>query len=61
LTLKGVPPSLVTPEGVSWLASQVGTHINKFVRDGLDVKVCVIKDVMVEVQPSLTVILAGGE
>ncbi|CAN1302335.1 hypothetical protein LINPERPRIM_LOCUS25407, partial [Linum perenne] len=41
VTFKRVPPTLVTTEGISWLASQIGQPINKFVRDGLDIKVCV--------------------
>ncbi|CAN1791660.1 hypothetical protein LINPERHAP1_LOCUS19411 [Linum perenne] len=61
LIFKGVPPALVTHEGVSWLASQVGTPFNKFIRDGLDVKVCGVKDVSVEVPASLMVVLEGGE
>ncbi|CAN1223163.1 hypothetical protein LINPERPRIM_LOCUS2009 [Linum perenne] len=43
--MKKVPPVLVNTEGVSWLASQIGRTINKFVRDGLDVKVCIVNDV----------------
>ncbi|CAN1331278.1 hypothetical protein LINPERPRIM_LOCUS35261 [Linum perenne] len=42
ITFKKVLSAVVTPEGISWLASQVGYPINKFVRDGLDIKVCVI-------------------
>ncbi|CAN1291825.1 hypothetical protein LINPERPRIM_LOCUS21302, partial [Linum perenne] len=38
-------PTLITPLGISWLASQIGHPINKYVRDGLDVKICVVKDV----------------
>ncbi|CAN1181084.1 hypothetical protein LINPERPRIM_LOCUS27246, partial [Linum perenne] len=36
--MKKVPPILLNPEGVSWLSSQIGRPINKYVRDGLDVK-----------------------
>ncbi|CAN1320152.1 hypothetical protein LINPERPRIM_LOCUS31567 [Linum perenne] len=61
LTFKAVPPAIVTHEGISWLASQVGTPINKFVRDGLDIKVCFVKYVMDEIPCSLTVVLEGGE
>ncbi|CAN1347055.1 hypothetical protein LINPERPRIM_LOCUS40974 [Linum perenne] len=59
--LKAVPPALVTQKGVSWLASQVGKPVNKFVCDGLDVKVCVIKDVDDEAKLELKFVLAGGE
>ncbi|CAN1339183.1 hypothetical protein LINPERPRIM_LOCUS38390 [Linum perenne] len=53
--------ALVTHEGISWLASQIGTPINKFVRDSLDIKVSVVKDVMEEIPFSLMVVLEGGE
>ncbi|CAN1293628.1 hypothetical protein LINPERPRIM_LOCUS22102, partial [Linum perenne] len=43
IVLKEVPPILTTPLGISWLASQIGQPINKYVRDGLDVKICVKK------------------
>ncbi|CAN1217023.1 hypothetical protein LINPERPRIM_LOCUS870, partial [Linum perenne] len=46
IVLKNVPPTLITPKGISWLASQIGQPINKFVWDGLDVKVCVLKNVL---------------
>ncbi|CAN1323887.1 hypothetical protein LINPERPRIM_LOCUS32893 [Linum perenne] len=61
LNFKGVPPTLITPQGLSWLASQVGQSINKFIRDGLDVKVCVLKDISKEVKTSFDVVLAEGE
>ncbi|CAN1318490.1 hypothetical protein LINPERPRIM_LOCUS30835 [Linum perenne] len=54
-------PTLVTPEGVSWLTSQVGQPINKFIRDGLDIKVCVIINLSEQAKVSLIVVLAGGE
>ncbi|CAN1340137.1 hypothetical protein LINPERPRIM_LOCUS38739 [Linum perenne] len=40
--LKVVPPSL-TPDDISWLASLIASPINKFIRNGLDVKVCLLK------------------
>ncbi|CAN1301865.1 hypothetical protein LINPERPRIM_LOCUS25171 [Linum perenne] len=55
IVMKRVPPILINPEGVSWLATQVGRPINKFVRDGLDVKICVVKDVHEEVKSELVV------
>ncbi|CAN1318621.1 hypothetical protein LINPERPRIM_LOCUS30884 [Linum perenne] len=61
VTFKDVPPALVTQEGISWLATQIGTPINKFIRDWLDIKVCVVKDVSDEVPQSLTVVMDGGE
>ncbi|CAN1288776.1 hypothetical protein LINPERPRIM_LOCUS19993 [Linum perenne] len=42
--LKKVPPVLVTNDGISWVSSKIGKPINKFVRDGLNVKVCLLRD-----------------
>ncbi|CAN1290913.1 hypothetical protein LINPERPRIM_LOCUS20920 [Linum perenne] len=53
--MKTVPPDLITPEGVSWLASQIGRPINKFVRDELNVKVCIVKDSSKEMQEEIVV------
>ncbi|CAN1289813.1 hypothetical protein LINPERPRIM_LOCUS20454 [Linum perenne] len=39
-----VPPVLVTNDGISWVSSKIGKPINKFVRDGLNVKVCLLRD-----------------
>ncbi|CAN1292240.1 hypothetical protein LINPERPRIM_LOCUS21476 [Linum perenne] len=52
VTMEKVPPQLITVEGVSWLASQLGKPVNKFIREGLTVKVCVYlkedsKDVLI--------------
>ncbi|CAN1853267.1 hypothetical protein LINPERHAP1_LOCUS40960 [Linum perenne] len=41
--LKVVPPSLITPDGISRLASLIGTPVNMFNRNGLDVKVCLLE------------------
>ncbi|CAN0918506.1 hypothetical protein LINGRAHAP2_LOCUS30905 [Linum grandiflorum] len=41
VTLRDVPPPLLTREGISWLVSQLGEPTGKFVRDGLKVKICV--------------------
>ncbi|CAN1341465.1 ATPase 5, plasma membrane-type [Linum perenne] len=50
-----VPPILINIEGISWLASQIGRPITKFVRDGLDIKVCVVKDVSEEMKTAIVV------
>ncbi|CAN1337280.1 hypothetical protein LINPERPRIM_LOCUS37528 [Linum perenne] len=42
LTLKKVPPQLISNEGIGWIASQIGKPASKFVREGLYVKVCVL-------------------
>ncbi|CAN1261724.1 hypothetical protein LINPERPRIM_LOCUS10964 [Linum perenne] len=31
-------------DGISWIASHVGKPLNHFVRDGLDIKVCLLRD-----------------
>ncbi|CAN1337807.1 hypothetical protein LINPERPRIM_LOCUS37765 [Linum perenne] len=41
--MKNVPPELIYPEGISWLATQYGKPLSKFVRDGLKVSVCVLR------------------
>ncbi|CAN1233104.1 hypothetical protein LINPERPRIM_LOCUS3793 [Linum perenne] len=44
IEFQGVPPELITVKAVSWIASKVGKPLNKFVRDGTNVKVCVLRD-----------------
>ncbi|CAN1314946.1 hypothetical protein LINPERPRIM_LOCUS29525, partial [Linum perenne] len=44
ITLQKVPPAAVTIEGISWLSSLIGKPLRKFVREGLDIKVCIIRD-----------------
>ncbi|CAN1350271.1 hypothetical protein LINPERPRIM_LOCUS42106 [Linum perenne] len=43
IEMQGVPPELIYPEGISWLATQYGKPLSKFVRDGLKVSVCVLR------------------
>ncbi|CAN1314532.1 hypothetical protein LINPERPRIM_LOCUS29361 [Linum perenne] len=38
-----VPAELITPEGISWIATQFGKPVNKFVRLGFMIKVCVLR------------------
>ncbi|CAN1302361.1 hypothetical protein LINPERPRIM_LOCUS25423, partial [Linum perenne] len=61
IVLKGVPLELITLDGVSWITTQIGTPINKFVRDGLDIKVCVVKDVSEDIQSEIVVDLEKNE
>ncbi|CAN1300961.1 hypothetical protein LINPERPRIM_LOCUS24756 [Linum perenne] len=61
MKFKGVPLPLITPKGVSWLASQIETPVNKFIREGLDITVCVVRNIDEEVKSSLEVVLTGGE
>ncbi|CAN1293976.1 hypothetical protein LINPERPRIM_LOCUS22267 [Linum perenne] len=44
IEFQGVPPEAITNEGVSWLASKIGKPLNKFVRDGVNIRVCVLRD-----------------
>ncbi|CAN1318378.1 hypothetical protein LINPERPRIM_LOCUS30796 [Linum perenne] len=44
ITFKRVPPAAISIEGISWMSSLIGKPVRKFVRDGLDVKVCIIRD-----------------
>ncbi|CAN1243359.1 hypothetical protein LINPERPRIM_LOCUS5656 [Linum perenne] len=45
IVFKKVPASLITQEGIGWLSSHLGEPVNNFVRNGLDVKVCLLRDV----------------
>ncbi|CAN1308282.1 hypothetical protein LINPERPRIM_LOCUS27317 [Linum perenne] len=44
IIFKKVPPDVISVEGVSWLCSLIGKPIKKFIREGLDVKVCIVRD-----------------
>ncbi|CAN1320927.1 hypothetical protein LINPERPRIM_LOCUS31879 [Linum perenne] len=44
ITFQKVPPAAVTIEGISWLSSLIGKPLRKFVSEGLDIKVCIIRD-----------------
>ncbi|CAN1330980.1 hypothetical protein LINPERPRIM_LOCUS35165 [Linum perenne] len=61
ITFKKVPPDLLSIEGISWLASLIGKPLNKFVRDELDVKVCIIRDKAVPCPVSLSLELDDQE
>ncbi|CAN1290746.1 hypothetical protein LINPERPRIM_LOCUS20835 [Linum perenne] len=43
IELKGVPAEMITLEGISWLATQFGKPVNKFVRLGFTIKACVLR------------------
>ncbi|CAN1334812.1 hypothetical protein LINPERPRIM_LOCUS36529 [Linum perenne] len=45
IVFKKVPAPLITQEGIGWLSSHIGEPVNNFVRNGLDVKVCLLRDV----------------
>ncbi|CAN1341924.1 hypothetical protein LINPERPRIM_LOCUS39322 [Linum perenne] len=41
---KNVPPELITVDGISWVSSKVGKPLNKYVRDGVSIRVCLLRD-----------------
>ncbi|CAN1292910.1 hypothetical protein LINPERPRIM_LOCUS21785 [Linum perenne] len=55
-----VPPELLTPEGVSWLATQLGKPVNKLVRNGFCVRVCVLRKASDEAISELVVEMSVG-
>ncbi|CAN1336790.1 hypothetical protein LINPERPRIM_LOCUS37307 [Linum perenne] len=44
IELQGVPPELITVDAVSWMSSELGKPLNRFVRDGTNVRVCILRD-----------------
>ncbi|CAN1802353.1 hypothetical protein LINPERHAP1_LOCUS23334 [Linum perenne] len=56
-----MPRMLITPQGISWLASQIGQPINKYVCDGLDIKICLIKNFSKAPVTSIEVLLLNDE
>ncbi|CAN1318742.1 hypothetical protein LINPERPRIM_LOCUS30931 [Linum perenne] len=58
---KKVPPALITDEGISWLASHLGDPVNNFVRNGLDMKVCLLLDPDVQEMTELSVTLKAED
>ncbi|CAN1338192.1 hypothetical protein LINPERPRIM_LOCUS37955 [Linum perenne] len=59
IQLTGVPVLLCTHLGIGHLASLVGKPISKFVRNGIDVKVCVLMSSVDERPDTLKVTIAG--
>ncbi|CAN1215398.1 hypothetical protein LINPERPRIM_LOCUS201 [Linum perenne] len=41
---KNVPPELITVDGISWVSSKVGKPLNKYVRDGVSIRVCLLRE-----------------
>ncbi|CAN1338066.1 hypothetical protein LINPERPRIM_LOCUS41392 [Linum perenne] len=44
ILLKKVPLVLITVEGISWISSKIGKPLNKYVREGVNVRVRVMRD-----------------
>ncbi|CAN1291440.1 hypothetical protein LINPERPRIM_LOCUS21146 [Linum perenne] len=56
ITLQRVPPAAISQEGISWLSSLIGKPVRNFVRDGLDIKVCIIRDKAIPCPESLKIL-----
>ncbi|CAN1347128.1 hypothetical protein LINPERPRIM_LOCUS40992 [Linum perenne] len=61
ITLTNVPSAAITLEGISWLTSMLGKPWKNFIREGLDVKVCVLRDAAVPCPESLVFESEEGE
>ncbi|CAN0913401.1 hypothetical protein LINGRAHAP2_LOCUS27903 [Linum grandiflorum] len=59
IRLVGVPPQLITNEGIGWLVSSLGQPLNKFVREGLVVKVCILMDATTRCPDVINISLDG--
>ncbi|CAN1247713.1 hypothetical protein LINPERPRIM_LOCUS6449, partial [Linum perenne] len=56
ITFQRVPPAVISQEGISWLSSLIGKPVRNFVRDGLDIKVCIIRDKAIPCPESLKIL-----
>ncbi|CAN1247887.1 hypothetical protein LINPERPRIM_LOCUS6534 [Linum perenne] len=61
ITLRKVPPDVISVEGISWISSMLGNPVKRFVRDGLDVKVCILRDKAVPCPEEIGVEMEEGE
>ncbi|CAN1336957.1 hypothetical protein LINPERPRIM_LOCUS37387 [Linum perenne] len=61
IVFKKVPAPLITQEGIGWLSSHLGEPVNNFVRNGLDVKVCLLRDVDASEVAQLSITLEDDE
>ncbi|CAN1323508.1 hypothetical protein LINPERPRIM_LOCUS32762 [Linum perenne] len=61
VVFKKVPPALMTDEGISWISSNLGDPVNRFVRTGLDVKVCLLRKLGAREVEEVSVTLEGEE
>ncbi|CAN1805842.1 hypothetical protein LINPERHAP1_LOCUS24437 [Linum perenne] len=61
LTFSSVPPMLLTNEGISWLASQYGKPIHRFVREGFTVRVCVLRGNLENEKDELRIHMGKGD
>ncbi|CAN1337998.1 hypothetical protein LINPERPRIM_LOCUS37856 [Linum perenne] len=61
ITFRKVPPAMIDLEGISWLSSRIGKPMKKFVREGIDVKVCLLRNRTTPCPSVLKVELEDGE
>ncbi|CAN1248536.1 hypothetical protein LINPERPRIM_LOCUS6779 [Linum perenne] len=61
ITFSGMSPMLLTNEGISWLASQYGKSIHRFVREGFTVRVCVLRGELENGKDELNIRMGKGE
>ncbi|CAN1318060.1 hypothetical protein LINPERPRIM_LOCUS30650 [Linum perenne] len=61
ITLRKVPPDVISIEGISWISSMLGKPVKRFVRDGLDVKVCILRDKAVPCPEEIGLEMEEGE
>ncbi|CAN1273103.1 hypothetical protein LINPERPRIM_LOCUS14866 [Linum perenne] len=61
ITFMNVPPTVISVEGISWISSMIGKPVKRFVRDELNVKVCVLRDKAVICPNTLTIEMEDGE
>ncbi|CAN1317569.1 hypothetical protein LINPERPRIM_LOCUS30480 [Linum perenne] len=57
---KNVPPELITVDGISWVSSKVGKPLNKYVRDGVSIRVCLLRDKSIQCPEMVRVELDDG-
>ncbi|CAN1293055.1 hypothetical protein LINPERPRIM_LOCUS21862 [Linum perenne] len=61
IIFKNVPPDVISIEGVSWLCSLIGKPLRKFIREGLDVKACIIRDKAIPCPEKLSIEMEDDE
>ncbi|CAN0838757.1 hypothetical protein LINGRAHAP2_LOCUS2334 [Linum grandiflorum] len=61
ITLHDIPPHILYSDGISWLVSQIGQPLTSYVRDGLNVKLCVVLDANKSCPASISVLLEDDE
>ncbi|CAN1320464.1 hypothetical protein LINPERPRIM_LOCUS31702 [Linum perenne] len=60
-TFKTVPPTMIMVDGIRLIASHVGKPLNQFVRGGLDIKLCLLRDRAITCPEKVELELHDGE